>query len=257
MTNQKSHKKPRNWWRITKSGFCFFTFGIGALTLAFSILPLIAISSRCHEKRSNRARFAIHISWRFFVFLMSVCDGISVKITNPQKLKNLRGHIIVANHPSLIDIVILISYIPAADCIVKGSLANNFFMRHIVKSLYIVNSLDFSEIISKCDSSLKKGHNLIIFPEGTRTVPGEKSKISRGTAQLAIHTKSNILPIKIDCNPPGLLKSQKWYQVPNEVMKYTLEVKEPIEILEYAKDENERPIMARHLTEKIKEELGI
>jgi 1-acyl-sn-glycerol-3-phosphate acyltransferase len=250
-------KKINYWWRIAKAGFCFFVFGIGSLIIASTILPVIAVSSKCHDKKSKRARMAIYLSWRFFVFLMSICDSISVKIKNFEKLKNIKGQIIVANHPSLIDVVILISCIPQADCIVKGSLAENFFMKNIIKSLYIVNSLDFEKVLSKCDESLKKGHNLIVFPEGTRTVPGQKSQISRGTAHIAIQTHSNILPIRINCNPPGLLKNQKWHHVPEKRMEYVLEVKDLIKIDEFINNKADKPIMARRLTDKFKEALEI
>lgn len=252
-----THNTLGYYWRVFKAGFCFLTFGIGALGLAFLILPLIAIFSTNPEQRCKRSRFAIHLSWRFFVFLMSICKSIKVEIRNIEKLKNLQGHIIVANHPSLIDIVILISLIPQADCVVKGALANNFFMRHIVKSLYITNSLNFDEILSKCSQSLKKGNNLIVFPEGTRTVPGHKKTISRGTAHIAINSCSNILPITINCFPHGLMKNQKWYNVPAETMNFTIQVKDPINISDYLPSENDRPIAARRLTEKIAQILEI
>lgn len=241
-------------FRIIKTGFCFLIFGIGSLTLATTILPLITIFSNSTDKKNSRTRLAIHYSWQFFVAVMSAYDLISVKIKNPEKLKNLRGHIIVANHPSLIDIVILISLIPNADCIVKGSLLKNFFMKRIVRSLYIINTLDFDKLLSRCDSSLKKGNNLIIFPEGTRTVPGQKSQISRGAARIALHCNSNILPIKIECEPRGLLKNQKWYEA-RKKLRFELEIKTTIEISQFQTKKGDESLAARHLTNRIKEEI--
>ena len=249
--------KSYHWWHVAKIGFCFAIFGIGSLSLASIIFPLIAISSKSIDKRKSRARLSIHLSWRFFVFIMQTCNVISIETKNSKNLKNLTGKIIVANHPSLIDIVILISYIPKADCIVKGTLANNFFMKNIVKSLYIINSLNFEEVLLKCDDSLKKGNNLIIFPEGTRTVPDQKSQISRGAAHIAINSKCDILPIKINCYPPGLLKNQKWYNAASEKMEYNLEIKELIDVKEYISQKDDKPIIARHLTDKIKNALEI
>ncbi|NAX43152.1 1-acyl-sn-glycerol-3-phosphate acyltransferase, partial [Vibrio sp. V25_P4S6T154] len=33
------------YWRIAATGFCFFIFGLGGLTLSFIIIPLIALFS--------------------------------------------------------------------------------------------------------------------------------------------------------------------------------------------------------------------
>lgn len=186
--------------------------------------------------------------------LMSALGLIAVKIENLAALK-AKGKIIVANHPSLIDVVILISYIPNADCIVKSSLGNNFFMRGVIKAAgYIPNSTNLEELLSACSSSLKKGNNLIIFPEGTRSVPGKQTRISRGAAHIAVHSGCDILPIRINCYPPGLLKNQKWYKVADEKMKYVLKVKPVLGMKEYARIE--RSLAVRRLTAELEKRLA-
>lgn len=130
-------------------------------------------------------------------------------------------------------------------------------MKHIVKSLYIINSLDFEDILQKCDESLKKGNNLIIFPEGTRTIPSVKSQISRGAAHIAINSQCNILPIRINCFPAGLLKNQKWYNSSDRKLEYQLNIKPEISVKKYCVNPDERSLAARNLTDKIKESLEI
>lgn len=254
---QMSHKTPSHYWRLLKNGLCFLIFGIGALTIATTILPTIAIFS-CNKKiRNRRARYVLHLSWKFFVFVMSACDSIEVMIKKSERLKNLHSKIIVANHPSLIDIVILIAEIPQADCIVKGALARNFFMKNIVKSLYILNSHNFDSVLKQCAKSLESGNNLIVFPEATRSVPGQQSNISRGTAHIALNSDCDILPITIKCTPPALLKNQKWHELPNETLLYEIEAGELIKIDSYKNEKGGRPIAARHLTNTIKLALNL
>lgn len=243
-------------FRIIKAGFCFSTFGIGALSIFLLIFPVIKIFGS-DKNKSKLLRKTIHLSWKAFVSIMSSLELISVSIKNLEKLEKSTGQIIVANHPSLIDIVILISYIPNADCIVKSQLSKNFFMRGIVNSIYIINSANIGELLEACKKSLQAGNNLIIFPEGTRTVPDKKSKILRGAAQIAIYSQSNILPIKINCYPFALLKGQKWYQVANDKLNFDLEVKSLIAIDKYISKNCENPILARELTEKIKQNLDL
>ncbi|MFT5703076.1 MAG: 1-acyl-sn-glycerol-3-phosphate acyltransferase [Rickettsiales bacterium] len=241
-------KKISYSWRVLRAGFCFAIFGIGALILFFIIFPFINLFTK---KKSRNIRRSVHLSWRFFVFTMSFLRLISVEVKNLEALKNAKGKLIIANHPSLIDVVILIALIPEADCVVKGALANNFFMRGIIKHAYIINSINVDELFVSCRNSLQAENNLIIFPEGTRSSPGKKIPISRGAAHIAIFSKSDILPIHIKCTPPGLIKGQKWYEVADEKLNFTLEIKPEIKIEKYLDEDLDKSIRSRELTKEI------
>ncbi len=244
-------------WRIFATGFCFSVFGLGALTLVSTIFPLVAILNPSHIKKNLATRKTIQISFKIFVWLMSVMGLISVKTKNFDSAKNSKGQVIVANHPSLIDVVILISMLPQSDCIVKSSLGQNFFMKNVIKAAYILSSKDMEIFMKDCEKSLNDGNSLIIFPEGTRTVPGKKSKLSRGAAHIALHAKANILPIHISCIPPGLLKNQKWYDVADRALEYVLEVKPQINIQPYLENSASKHNAARQLTDEIQKVLEI
>jgi 1-acyl-sn-glycerol-3-phosphate acyltransferase len=246
-------------WRFIATAFSFSIFGIGALTIFFTIFPIINILTKNSLKANKYMRQTIQLSWKLFIFIMCKLGLISIKVKNFQNISKIRGKIIVANHPTLIDIVILISYIPQADCVVKSALSNNFFMKHIINKLYILNSLDPEILIEHCSKSLKKGNNLIIFPEGSRTIPNIKSKISRGAGHISFASQKNILPIRIDCQPLGLLKNQKWYNFTNEKLEYNLEIKKEIILKKYL-DKNEIPNkqkIVKSLSDEIKKSLGI
>lgn len=188
---------------------------------------------------------------------MSIAGLISVSTKNFSMAKDAKSKIIVANHPSLIDVVILISLLPQSDCIVKKSLGNNFFLKNVIKAAYILASDDIEKLLEDCSKSLVAGNSLIIFPEGTRTVPGKKSKLSRGAAQLALNSKVDILPIHISCVPPGLLKNQKWYNVADRELTYILETKPMINIKPYLKDNTNSHATAKKLTKDIQNVLEI
>ena len=53
-------------------------------------------------------------------------------------------------------------------------------MHNIVKSLYILNDVDYDEFQMETQAALEQGFNSIIFPTGTRTLPNEKIKIHKG-----------------------------------------------------------------------------
>ncbi|WP_369678325.1 lysophospholipid acyltransferase family protein, partial [Enterococcus faecium] len=89
-------------------------------------------------------------------------------------IKNAKGQLIIANHPSLIDVVVLISIVRNADCVVKADLWKNPFLKGVVKATgYINNDADPEYFLNQCQQSFARGNNLIVFPEGTRSVPGK------------------------------------------------------------------------------------
>lgn len=208
--------------RLLSAAFCFMIFGLGGLLIGNIVFPLILIFV---NKKKRRRIFSdiIHKTWKLFVRLMCICRLISVDMVNSEHLGSLKGKIIAANHPSLIDIVILISKIPNSICIAKGALANNIFIKNIIKCVYIYNDEDFNALFNKVNEALKDDFNIIIFPEGTRTdfdSPGHK--LHRGFAQLAIKSNAGIIPVNIESTPHILGKNQKRHDIGTSVVKYTI-----------------------------------
>ena len=209
--------------RSLLSGFCFSIFGIGGFITGTLIVPFILIL--CPKPVQKRLiSSTIHYLWKFFVWLMCCLKLIDIKIRNKQEIKKLRGKIIVANHPSLIDVVILVSKIPRSICIVKGDLFKNFFIKSLIRQVYLSNNMSPEEFIKEASADLELGYNIIIFPEGTRTVPGSKIHFHRGFAYLQIFSGHDIQPFHLENNPHILGKGSKWWDVGDKTSVYTLKM---------------------------------
>lgn len=123
-------------WRILATGFCFFVFGTGGLLLSFIVIPIIYLIS-CPIKsieREWRVQKTIQFSFNLFCNLMKYSGAINYKIIGADTLKGDTGCLIIANHPSLIDYVLIASQLERCDCIVKSAIWHNPFMKHIVKA---------------------------------------------------------------------------------------------------------------------------
>ncbi|RPJ03693.1 MAG: 1-acyl-sn-glycerol-3-phosphate acyltransferase [Spirochaetaceae bacterium] len=222
-------RKIRQVIHIWLKAFAFFCFGLGSLVIALHFLPLLRFFIHPAERFRRIIRNIIRTAFRTFVMLMKVLRLITVKVENYNILQEVEGMLICANHPSLIDVVILISLVPNADCIIKSKLWNNPIVRGIVRILYIPNSLDVEETINACRRTLEEGNNLIIFPEGTRTAEGQ-TRFQRSAAQIALRTGYNILPIRIIADSPiGLRKGDSLFCAPESgIVNYNLEVHKPL-----------------------------
>ena len=106
--------------------------------------------------------------WRFFVGYLQWSGVLSVRFNGLEKLGR-PGQLILANHPSLLDIVLLISHYSEPNVLVKKDLLHNPSMKsQIIASGYIPND-ESMEMLEEIDAVFKSGQSLLIFPEGTRT----------------------------------------------------------------------------------------
>lgn len=218
-------------WRWLATAFSFFIFGVGGLLLPIIALPILYCIPATALVREGRAQALIHHVFRFYIGMMRRLGVLSYEIHGRQKLEGAK--LILANHPSLIDVVFLIAMVPNANCVVKGRLAKNIVTRGPIHTAgYIVNDNN-EAVIGMAAEAFSKGHALIVFPEGTRSVPEQKLMLKRGAANIAIRTKADITPVLIECAPSTLTKSDRWYQIPKTKVHFKIQVKDRIAVDSY------------------------
>ena len=246
-------------WRWIATALSFFLFGVGGVLISVFLMPILYLSTWNSSIREQRGQKVIHYSFRLFVWIMKSLGVLTHQLSGVEKL--LDAKLIVANHPSLIDIVYLISIVPNANCVVKSKLFRNPFTWGALKTAgYIVNTGDAEDVIAAASRAFKKGHALIIFPEGTRTTPSQPLEFKRGAANVAIRTEADITPVLIECKPTTLTKNDRWYHVPNKRVRFSLQVEDKIEIGPYLKDGSSSKsarMLTRDLTDYFSKEIRL
>ena len=241
-------------WRVLATGLCFSVFGLGGLVVRCGVYPLLLLLVRDQGRRQVLSQAVIHHSFRWFVALMQHVGVLSYEVRGRERLQR-RGLLILANHPSLIDVVFLISFVRHADCIVKAGLARNPFTRGPIAAAGFITNSGGGELLDDCLHSLQAGHNLIIFPEGTRTPLHGAVKLQRGAAHVAVKGRIPITPVHIHSSLPMLTKGTPWWQVPLRKPHFTIEVREDIAIDAFCERAASDVLAARHVTEHLSEQL--
>ena len=224
----------------------FAFFGAGSLILSFILIPVGGIFIKGRKKREYFSHF-IHKLWAWYTGVLISVGLIKIEQNNVEQMK---GKIIVATHPSFIDIVILIGIYDNSLCLAKKEILNNFFMKNIVKNVYIPNNVELDEFKDICKAALDDCYNIVIFPTGTRTVKGEDLKIHKGAAALQIDTGADIIPVKIECDYPFLQKNRPVYDAGDSVITYTITQLEPIKLSQFS--EKSEIKLRKEISEKIK-----
>jgi 1-acyl-sn-glycerol-3-phosphate acyltransferase len=237
-------------YRVLIKLFFFFFFGFSSIILVVFVLPPMRLFIHPKEKFKKNARLFVSVSFRFFIGLMHSFQVLDLEAGNREMYRRLSSKVVVANHPSLIDVVMLFSLIPNADCIVAGHL-NHSIVKGIVRWLYILNSQDFDDILKACDESLKYGNCIVIFPEGTRTPRNGSPVVKKGAARIALACGCGIIPLHIGgTDKYGLGKKDPWTAF-NPRERYVYEIKMGTEILPEKYKSLPKPVAVRALTREI------
>jgi 1-acyl-sn-glycerol-3-phosphate acyltransferase len=239
-------------WRVVGTGLSFLAFGVGGLVLRLLLIPPLQWLVRDPLRRKQRIRRLVQRSFAAHVELMRRLGVLTYEIRGRERLQR-NGLLILANHPTLIDVVFLISLLPNADCVVKSAVARNPFMRGPVRAAGYVSNEDGAGLVDDCIAAVRAGGNLVIFPEGTRTTPGQPLRLQRGAANIAVRGQLNITPVRLTCSPLTLGKGEKWYRVPSRRFHVTVDVQEDLPIARFLEDVDPvtggEAVAARRLTD--------
>ena len=243
-------------WRMLMTGACFVLFGVGGLMLSLVWFNLLNLFQRDRARRRRLARRSIAASFRAFLTVARALGVLDYRFDNPDVLRHERGCLVVANHPTLIDYVLIASVMPETDCLVKSALLRNPFVSGAIRAAdYLINS-EADALLSACQQRLSQGDTLLIFPEGTRTRVGEAMTLQRGAANIAVRCNSAVRVVVIHCSERMLDKQSSWYNVPPNKPVFTVDVRERINIHDfYDASQHEPALAARQLNRHMQHQL--
>jgi 1-acyl-sn-glycerol-3-phosphate acyltransferase len=236
-------------WRLLATGASFVLFGLGGLVLRLLILPLLGLLPGDANTRRRRARAAISKAFYLHVQFMYRSGVLEYEFKGAERLGR-PGQMIIANHPSLIDVVFLIAHIHDANCIVKQSLWRNPCTRGPVCRAHYISNNGSPDMLEQAADALRDGQTLIVFPEGTRTTPNRAPVFHRGAAAIALRGARTITPVFITVKPTTLTKAEPWYRIPARRVRVTLRVGQDI-APETFNAQAPLPIASRRLNEHL------
>jgi len=240
-------------WRLLATGVLHIGFGIGSVFLG--ILVMVPLALLCFNKPEVRVKcWRRTIQWAFAVFVWSAeqLGVLSVRFINVAGLRQ-PGQLIIANHPSLLDVIILISRLPDVDCVIKRQLSRNPFVSLQVWLADYVRNDAGEGVVRECARRLDAGRSLIVFPEGTRTKRGKPLKFLRGTARTILACEAPVRPVVVRCHPQSLAKGDAWYRVPERKIEYRFIVEPCLNVDPFRDSKDPESVRARHLTSWLEE----
>ena len=235
--------------------FAMTVFGVGAVILAVFVFPFIRLFTLRRKDFGVVARAYVSHTFRVFLGFLNLLHVSIRKVENEDDYRNIHSKIIIANHPSLLDFVYVMSLVPNSTRIVRGGLTKTP-LRGVIKQAYITNTTTFEDMCVECKKLTDMGCNVIIFPEGTRTPRHGKNNYKKGAARIALYCGCDVQPIFIGGSDKyGLGKHDPLWSY-NHVEPYLYDFKKlPVISIDEYKDLSE-PIAAKRLTDKMEQILN-
>jgi len=238
-------------WRLLVTGICFAGFALGGGLLSILVLPILCLAPGSPQAKRMRARKVVGFMFGLMIRTLHNTGTIRFNISGLERLHKYPGTLILANHPTLIDVVILLWLYPQASCVVKTDLWKNPFHWGVVRIADYIDNSSPESLIDSCVNQLTAGESLVIFPEGTRTRPGKSLQFMRGASRIALANSRPILPVIITCTPPTLTKGEPWYRIPERAVKMEIVIHEPLPLEQLVSNPDPSPIGVRRLTEAL------
>jgi 1-acyl-sn-glycerol-3-phosphate acyltransferase len=238
-------------WRLFGTALCFSVFGLAGLIIGFVLFPLMFLFIRDAHVRHVKARRLIGAAFGAFVWLLSSVRVLTYEIQGTENIAPGRSQLIIANHPTLIDVVFLLSIFPQSDCVIKKAVTRNPFMRSTVAAANYISNSEPEDLLDSCVARLESGGSLLLFPEGTRSIRGQDLHFKPGAAAVAARANAEILPIVITCEPGFLGKEDPWYKVPRGRPHFIIRIMPATAAAQLVPSEHDQRELRRSLHEAI------
>ncbi len=172
-------------------------------TVFFSLLGLLLIPvSLLVDRGSRRIIHGVAVFWARLVLVGSVVWKLRVE--GEKNIVPGRPYIIVANHQSLLDILVALVALPVHfKFLAKKELFSIPFLGwHLALAGYIPIDRSSPEsgkrALLGARKWLRQGVSVLFFPEGTRSLDGQIQEFKPGAFKLAEDESVDILPVVID-----------------------------------------------------------
>jgi len=177
----------------------FWTYFTLGFVLFFS--PLYLFAYFFSKNREHSFQKLNHLFYRgFFKLVRNLTPGLLIRISD--EVLSIRSSVIVSNHLSYLDPILLISLYEKQKTIVKSTFFKVPIFGCMLKMSGYLPSVMTGDVqmmqhIEKMGDFLAAGGNLFVFPEGTRSRDGKIGELNKGAFKIARLCKARVKILKI------------------------------------------------------------
>jgi len=188
---------------------------LGAMSLGWNLVATLLAVVLPRDVGGRLGRAAVS---RIYRCCWATAERFGLMELDTSALDALRdepgGLIVAANHPTMLDALAVVARLPRGVCVMKAELLRNVFLGSGARlAQYIRNDVGRG-MVRDAVASLREGNQLVLFPEGTRTVTSPINAFKPGITLIAHLAQVPIQTVVIETSSPYLAKGWPLLKAP-------------------------------------------
>lgn len=179
-----------HWWRTV-----FWL--IPAISVCTVVLGALSLASMLADRRGRVA----HRCARAWARLILATTGVRTSARGVEQVDRGVSYVFVSNHQSIYDVPVLFAALPLQlRIIAKASLGRFPVLGWHLRwtgHLLVDRARAGAGALKQVARMMRRGHSLIVFPEGTRSADGRVGRFRRGLFLLAIDAGLPVVPVAV------------------------------------------------------------
>ena len=189
---------PRAWHETMRLHLGFLLLGVICLLISALAFPMRAFLPRLVSKRLGRQ--LVSVSVRLYLHCLVLMGACRFDLSELDALQDAPAMVIVPNHPSLLDALMILSRVPNTNCIMKAGIVRNLFFGAGARLMDFIPNTPLRAMVHLATADLHRGSHVLLFPEGTRTARFPIGELQGTAGLIAKHAKVPLQTIFIETN---------------------------------------------------------
>lgn len=214
-------------WREPKAiGLAVLFYGLlallGSVSLVWNFCAALLYPVLPSQTGRTLGRAAISTAYRACWTIASAIGVMRINASCLDALSDEPRLIVIANHPTMLDALLLVARLPRSACIMKAELMKNIFLGAGARLARYIRNDSPRTMVRLAIEDLRAGGQLVLFPEGTRTVTPPVNAFRPGVTLIAKRAQAPIQTVFIETDSPFLRKGWPMWRLPPLPMVITL-----------------------------------
>jgi 1-acyl-sn-glycerol-3-phosphate acyltransferase len=194
--------------------------GLGLICLSWSVVALVCYPVLPRRLGTAFGRAGIMFGFRLYAWTLSITGAYRLDLSAIDALRGGPPMVLVPNHPSLIDALLILTRHPNISCVMKMELMRNIFLGAGSRLARYIPSGQPRQMIKDCIEELARGGVVLLFPEGTRTTRVPLNPLTGSVGVIAKHARVPVQMLIIETDSPYLSKGWTLFRVPSLPITY-------------------------------------
>jgi 1-acyl-sn-glycerol-3-phosphate acyltransferase len=188
---------------------------LGLISLGWNLIAFVIYPLFPRRIGQRIGRGGIAYGYRFYWWCARLSGLMRIDARALQALRSEPGGLIIAaNHPTMLDALLIVAQLPRSVCIMKASLMRNVFLGAGARLARYIRNDSPRKMIRHAVASLREGGQLVLFPEGTRTEGARLNCFRPGITVIAQRAGVPIQTVIIETDTPYLGKGWPLWRCP-------------------------------------------